>query len=57
MEQIKGFRKGKSIGVFDENGRVAITTHKSINAAKRANRQTKYPVIGPGRPPQPGEES
>lgn len=56
-EPIKGFRRGVSIGVFDADGKLAVTQYKSINAAKRANRLTKYPVLKPGKSPQKGEES
>jgi len=55
-EPIKGFRKGMSIGVFGEDGKLSVTQYKSINQAKKANRQTKYPVLRPGKPPQKGEE-
>lgn len=43
--EAKGFRKGKSIGVFGEDGEVVWTHYRTINEAKRANRQTKYPTI------------
>lgn len=54
----KGLRKGHRIGVFTteiipateaepekENTTLVWTDHKTINAAKRANRLTRYPII------------